>query len=375
LTLGNPYYETIQRILNAERAGTRITVAQGDVGDENGMRSLFEQFGQENLPLRGIVHAALEMTSCPVREMDLELFQRMCHAKALGAWNLHRLTLDVDLDFFVLFSSTTALWGVSGLGHYAAANQALDVLAHWRREHGLPALSVNWGTWQEMRVASAADKERFAQTGLHPMPSLEALVALEHLLSTDRVSAIVASIDWNALRAVYEARRTRPLFSEMRTRPPAEHRPRISSKSTGERSQIKLQLQGASPAHRRNLLIALLRSQVSSILGFELSREIELEQGLFDMGMDSLMAMDLKGQLERSLDVPLPSTLTFNYPTIQALADYLLNDALGFDPAPETEKNPPIPSSDNSASVPNPAEDLSEDDLSALLLKRLEEME
>ena len=371
----NKDYKTVRSILGAEKLGARIVVAQGDVADETGMQSLFQLFGKEYPPLRGIVHAAVDMTSRSISDLDLKLFQRMCNAKALGGWILHRLTRDAELDFFVLFSSTTALWGVAGLGHYAAANQALDLLAQWRRERGLQALSVNWGTWQEMRVASKADKDQFMQVGLHPMPSAQALATLERLVSTDQTSAVVTSVDWNALCAVYEARRPRPLFAEMRSRPRTEEGTITYRKSVGPDSGVSFQLQSASPVRRRDILIAHLRLQICSILGFDLSRELELKQGLFDMGMDSLMAVELKGRLERSLGVPLPSTLTFNYPTIDALGDYLLSEALGFDSAPAPEKSASLPSSAKVLSFDDPSEDLSEDELSRLLLKKLEQMQ
>jgi NAD(P)-dependent dehydrogenase (short-subunit alcohol dehydrogenase family) len=195
LSFENTDYNTVKKILDVEKLGTRITVAQGDVADEIAMQLLFKRFGKEEPPLRGIIHAAVEMTSRSIKDLDLEAFQRMCHAKALGGWVIHQLTLKEELDFFVLFSSTTALWGVAGLGHYAAANQALDLLAQWRREHGLRALSVNWGTWQEMRLTDETEKEKFIQAGLHPMPGTQALAAMEHLVSTNRTSAAIASID------------------------------------------------------------------------------------------------------------------------------------------------------------------------------------
>jgi myxalamid-type polyketide synthase MxaC len=167
LTLENIYHDTVRRILSAEKLGARISVAQCDVADEIGMRSLFEGFGKKDPPLRGIVHAAVEMTACSISDLNLELFQRTCHAKALGGWVLNQITLHLELDFFVLFSSVAGLWGAAGLGHHAAANQALDVLAQWRRERGLRALSVNWGAWQEIRRASEADKEQFLKSGLN----------------------------------------------------------------------------------------------------------------------------------------------------------------------------------------------------------------
>jgi acyl carrier protein len=280
----------------------------------------------------------------------------------------------MELDFFVLFSSTSAVWGVAGLAHYAAANQALDLIAQWRHEHGLRALSVNWGAWQEMRLASETDKELFERAGLRAMSNSEALAALERLISTERASAIVASIDWNTLPAVYEARRARPLFSEMRPHPQNESAEFASRKSKGPNSKISLQLKSASSAGRRDVLSAHLRSHVSTILGYDSSREIELEQGLFDMGMDSLMAMELRGRLEGSLEVPLPSTLTFNYPTIKALVDYLLSDVLNFDSGSTQKETSPTPGTVSAQvlSEDSLSNDLSEDELSALLMRKLE---
>jgi myxalamid-type polyketide synthase MxaE and MxaD len=266
------------------------------------------------------------------------------------------------------------LWGVGGLAHYAAANQALDLIAQWRHERGLRALSVNWGAWQEMRLASEADKDLFERAGLRAMPNAQALEALERLISTHRASSVVASIDWNTLPVVYEARRARPLFSEMRSHPQNEGG-FPSRNSADAKSELSLQLKNAPPARRRDVLNAHLRSQVGTILGYDRSREIELEQGLFDMGMDSLMAMELRGQLQRSLAVPLPSTLTFNYPTIKALVDYLLSDAFEFDSAIPQEIAPPPPAAAIDPPVTAASDDLTEEELSELLLKKLEELE
>ena len=376
LSFENTDYDTVRKILDAEKLGARITVAQADVADEIAMQSVFKRFGKEVPPLRGIVHAAVEMTSRSIKDLDLESFQKMCRAKVRGGWILHQLTGQQELDFFVLFSSTTALWGVAGLGHYAAANQALNLLAQWRREHGLRALSINWGTWQQMRVADEAEKEQFIQAGLHPMPGAQALEAMEHLVATNRTSAVVASIDWNALRAIYEARRARPLFAEMRSRPRPENDATTLRKPTAAGQDIYLQLQSASPARRRDILITHLRSQTSSILGFDLTREIELDQGLFDMGMDSLMAVELRGRLERSLGVPLPSTLTFNYPTIRALTNYLLKEVLQFDSAPAPPQTALIQAAApaKAESVDQPSDGLSEDEISILLMEKLEQM-
>jgi microcystin synthetase protein McyG len=370
------FYETVQRLLRAEKLGAGITVAQGDVADEDQMRSLFQRFGKEDPPIKGIIHAAVDVAGRSLRDLDLESFQRVCHAKAMGGWVLERLTADIDLQFFVFFSSIAGLWGAAGLGHYAAANLALDMLAQWRRGRGLRALSINWGSWQEMRLASEADREQLLRAGLQPMLNADALLALEWLISTNRTSAIVASIDWDALRAVYEARRSRPIFSEIRSRTGTESGSSAARNSAHVESGIRVRLQRTSPAHRRDILISHLHSLVGSILGFDLSREIQLDRGLFDMGMDSLMAVELKGRLERSLNVQLPSTLTFNYPTIKALADFLLSEALVFSSKAAKQKSDSIPRPDPAKvlAASHASDDLSEDEIAHLLQKKLEEI-
>ena len=374
LPVDDPHREAIEAIVKAEKLGTRITVARADVADENAMRQILNRVATEDYPLRGIAHCAVEMTGRSIRDLDLAAMQQMCRAKALGAWVLNRLTLGMELDFFVLFSSTTGLWGAAGLGHYAAANQALDMLAHWRRKRGLRALSVNWGTWEEMRVASKTDKEEFERAGLRPMPCDRALTALERLISADRTSGIVASVDWNTLRGVYEARRRRPLFAEIQRRYSPEHQRAPLQKSTAPKSNLTQELQNASPVRRREIVIGHLRSLVASVLGFHPSREIDLEQGLFDLGLDSLMAVELKGRLESSLGQELPSTLIFNYPNIRALTDYILCEALKFAPESKTEISEPQVDPERAPSSGQPVDDLSEEEIAHLLLKKLEEI-
>jgi acyl transferase domain-containing protein/NAD(P)-dependent dehydrogenase (short-subunit alcohol dehydrogenase family)/SAM-dependent methyltransferase/acyl carrier protein len=377
LLADDPYREAVQTIIKAEELGTRVTIAKADVADEEAMHQIIDSFANGDSPLRGIVHCAVDMTSRSICDLDLASFQKMCRSKALGAWVLHRLTRAMDLDFFVLFSSTTGLWGARGLGHYAAANQALDVLAHWRREHGLPALSVSWGTWRDMRVATQIDKEQFERAGLHPMPADQALMALERLLlkgGKTNASEVVASIDWDALTALYEARRARPIFAEIRSRRLSDKQRNLSQKPPVAESNVSLELKTAPPARRPDILIAHLCSLLGHVLGFEASRKIDLEQGLFDMGMDSLMALELKGRLERSLGLQLPSTLTFNYPNVRALADYILSEVLKFGSESTPEMTHPIPTVAQTQSDSHPTDDLSEDEIANLLLKRLEQL-
>jgi acyl carrier protein len=229
-----------------------------------------------------------------------------------------------------------------------------------------------------MRVASEVDRDRFEQAGLRPMPVDRALAALECLITSKQDSAIVASVDWSALRAIYEVRRSRPLFAEMQGHARSESGALSARKPAVSESDVRSKLRKASPGRCRDILIAHLRACAGSILGFDPSRAIELDQGLFDMGMDSLMSVELKGRLERSLGVPLPSTLTFNYPSIRALTDYLLSEALVFDSASSLGMTDLAPASPNTPAAleyaGRPCEDASEEELASELLKRLEQI-
>ncbi|MGO9200711.1 MAG: SDR family NAD(P)-dependent oxidoreductase, partial [Limisphaerales bacterium] len=170
-----------------ERAGATVRVVRADVADHAQMRAVFEQIRNEAPPLRGIIHAAAEITIRTLQEMDLEVLLAALRAKVSGTWVLHQLTQAMDLDFFVLFSSTTSLLGSRYLAHYAAANQFLDAFAHYRKALGKPALTINWGMWEQISADAAAGQSSWEQFGLRGMPVPEALAALAWLLRTGAV--------------------------------------------------------------------------------------------------------------------------------------------------------------------------------------------
>jgi myxalamid-type polyketide synthase MxaE and MxaD len=286
----------------------------------------------------------------------------MLRPKVRGTWVLHELTRDLPLDFFVLFSSTTALWGSRDLGHYAAANQFLDAFAHHRRALGLPALTINWGTWDEMRVASSEERDVVARSGLNPMPSDQALQVLGELLASETVQQTVASVDWDRLKAIYEVRRARPFLSLVATPRPA--RPPGQDQAP---SELSARLAATEPDQRRAVVVEFLRDAVSRALGIQSADAVDADQGLFEMGMDSLMSVELKARIERALDRKLPSTLTFNYPNVNALADFLTADSA----VPETAVEPEAPIDDDPVTTAVDHDELSEDELAALLTARL----
>jgi acyl carrier protein len=290
-------------------------------------------------------------------------------AKVEGALLLDEFSRGIGLDFFAMFSSTTSLWGVAGLAHYAAANQVLDALAHRRRRDGLPAVSINWGTWEEMRIAGAEDKQLFQQAGLTPIPVDRALQLLEQLLLWRDPQVCVAAVDWQRLRSVYEARKRRPFFERMGAAVTAKPKPVVP----GDAGELKRALEAAPKDRWADILITHLKRCVQQVLRLERADQAIADRGLFEMGMDSLMAVELKSRLEKDTGLSLPSTLTFNYPTIDDLAGYLLEQLSSESSPSQTVATVAVPVGASSGSLPA-LETLTEDDLSELLIRKLQEL-
>ncbi len=362
----------IEAVRAIESMGARVETPAVDIGSQEAARSLFQLIGEQMPPLRGIIHAAADLTNVLLADLKPSQIQAMFHPKIQGTWNLHHLSQNADLDFFVMFSSTTALLGSQYLGHYAAANSFLDAFAHYRRSLGQPAVSINWGTWDTMRAASEAEKQRVNLTGMEQMPSEVALDLLGHLLNPDQEAQVtVASVNWEKLKALYETRRSMPLLkkvADLRAPQPVKNtvQPVVNTEPT-----LIDQLQSMSSEERKRVLITRVRDQVARVIGSSADL-INTQQGLFEMGLDSLMSVELKGRLEKITALTLPSTLTFNYPTVEELADYLLERIQGNLTPSEQQPDLPAPAQESPAVVETEdIDDLSEDELAMLLSMKL----
>jgi acyl carrier protein len=288
----------------------------------------------------------------------------------------------MELDFFALFSSTTALWGSARLAHYAAANQFLDGFAHYRHTLGLPATSINWGTWDQMRVASAEEQQSVAQFGLNRMPSEQALIYLSNFLGTAIPQVTIADVDWALLKPAYEAKRARPFLQYVDRQPVEGGRNRtIREEAPDKQSDFLRQWTVAGPDQRPQILIKHLQLEVAAVLGLNAKQTIDVQQGLFDMGLDSLMSVELKSRLETIVEKSLPSTLIFNYPTIDDLAEYLSTTVLDPVPVESSEKVAPFSNNTEKSTISETnassaeVDDLSEDELAAMLINKLVELQ
>ena len=295
-----------------------VTAVAADVADSEAVAALFAE------PVAGVIHAAGVNDDALMAEQSWARFEHVFAAKVRGADNLHAATKELDLDFFVLFSSAAAVLGTPGQANYAAANAHLDALAEYRRDLGLPAVSIGWGPWADSSMAASLGdsvRDRWARTGIVPLETDNALQLLGHALGSANPHLVIAPFDWGLYA---ESRPPISILAEL-----AGVRQVAVAAQTGWTSELT----STPAAARRGALIDLLQPTVARILGFEPGQRLDGRQGFFDAGMDSLMAMELRNRLQSAVERPLSATLAFDHPNIGSLADHLL-ELLEFVDAP-----------------------------------------
>ncbi len=329
-----------QVLAELEKSGVRLLVAQAD----SGVRADLERVLQEAAvmpPLRGILHAAGVLDNAVLLEQDWAKFARVLAPKVAGAWHLHQLTRALPLDFFVLYSSAAALLGSPGQANYAAANAFLDALAHRRRAEGLPALSINWGPWDEGGMAARVDerqKQRWQAQGVGAIPPDRGVELLGRLLGDTPAQLGVLVVDWVKFFRQFAGRAVPPVLSELTSRSGP------TQEKAGEESLLPL-LEAAPPEEREELLLEHVRGQAARVLRVPPERPLDARQSLNELGMDSLMAVELRNRLGVAVGRTLPATLLFNHPTVAQLAAFLGREFLDLKRAPAVVKpTAPAPS-------------------------------
>jgi len=356
-------------ITRMEQAGATILIAQADVSNWEDMVRVIEQAKSSLPPLRGVAHAAGVPGLQALPDINRETLESILRPKVVGAWILHALTQGMELDFFVGFSSIASVWGSKGQAHYAAANHFLDVLAHYRQRLGLPALTVNWGPWSGGGMTSEESQTWLTRMGVEGLQPKPAIAALEYLLGAGYIQTTVANVDWSIFKGLYEARGPRGLLREIAAQPG-----KAIQQNSIQESEFLQQLKGAPVKQRQERLIVHLQAQVSKILGFEPSKLPDPQQGFFEMGMDSLMALELKNRLEASLGASLPATLAFEAPTINDLARYLVQEVFSWE-SPANGQAHRVNGHEDTAAALSEIEQLTEEEIGASMAQELTELE
>ena len=307
-----------------KRMGARVLVVKADVSMEDEVARMLQTVRNTMPPLYGIIHAAGILDDGVLLQQDWERFNKVMAPKLKGSWNLHALTLDMALDFFVLFSSGASLLGSAGQGNYAAANAFMDALAHYRRSRGLSAVSINWGAWAGagMAATSAAVERRLANDGMQPISLTQGMEALEQLLRDSPAQIAVLPIDWSKF-AKHSVAGEKPPFLLKLLEEEQPHEQENAGFSQERRRELLRKLEAALESERVSILQQYVCLLVRQVLGLEATFKLEMGQNLFELGLDSLMAVELRNQFHTLLERSLPANLVFDHPTIGSLTTYL----------------------------------------------------
>ncbi len=321
LSRRSPSAESAEAIRGIEQRGARVVALQGDITREPDLKKVLERIRAEMPPLKGVLHAAAVVDDALVADLSAERFLPVMAPKITGTWNLHQATLHDDLDFFVMFSSVAAVHPQPGMGSYAAANAFLDGFAHYRRALGLPATSVNWGGWDQIGLARASGTGRsiegYELQGMRNFSRSEALIALGRALETNPVQVVAVPFDWEKFAAFHGPSGAAPAFSVL-------SRSSAATETSSSRSEILDRLTHADSIPQRQEMLELYLQEVLGRVLKLATRKIDRERPLGSMGLDSLMGLEFVRRLSNTLEIPVPATVVFNYPTIQQMASHFL---------------------------------------------------
>ncbi|MBD2580663.1 type I polyketide synthase [Oscillatoria sp. FACHB-1406] len=334
--------EVQSAIARLQKSGATVISLQADVSNEADLKRVLDEVKTHLPPLRGIVHAAGILDDGLLAGLTWERFEKVFAPKVRGAWNLHQLTQEIPLDFFVLFSSVASVLGSPGQGNYAAANAFLDAIAHYRRSQQLPALSINFGPL----LTGMATQKRLSTKGLEPISIEAALSALDSVFSTSQPQIGIWQANWEILHQQFPNFARAPYFQNFQTSAPLKSQP----------AAIYAELLALSPTQRETYLTAYLQTSLAQILQLN-GTEISKSESLLDLGMDSLMVMEAVDRLKTDLDLMLYPREFYERPKIEILAKYLAVEfAKTHDIGTVIPTNPPEITTISTAVPPKPSQ-------------------
>ena len=286
----------------AEKSG-QVMVICADVANYQQLAEVFTKIQTTLPPLRGVIHAAGVTDDGIIPSQTQRRFAEVMAAKVTGAENLHSLTENLDLDFFLLFSSSSSLMGTPGQSNYAAANAFLDALAAYRRGEGMTGLSINWGAWSEIGMTARRDLiATLAAKGEGSITPSQGLQVLGQLMFSHQGQIGVMPINWRQFW---------------------EQQPQHISFLADFHEQATVQECGELVLDGKEALMSYVSKQIAKVLGLSGVPSWQPTQKLMEIGLDSLMVIELRSYLQTSLSCSLPSTLILDYPTIGSLVDHL----------------------------------------------------
>ncbi|MCG8316878.1 MAG: SDR family NAD(P)-dependent oxidoreductase, partial [Pseudomonadales bacterium] len=345
-----------------ESLGAKVTTVKADMANKDDIDAMMQTIATTSLPLKGVLHAAGVLADAFLMNQDMANFEKVMSPKLAAAWHLHQATEQMDLDMFVMFSSLSSLLGAPGQANYAAANAFLDGLAAYRRGKGLPATAINWGPWGEVGMAANSQVEaNAAASGVGLIDPSEGLDWFAQVLASNPVQRGLMVIDWAALANISGS--VPAFLSELDVKANAG----VDEALQKMADEFRTSLADAPIEERTTMLIDKICEQIQRVMGLEEDENINPNQPLQELGLDSLMAVELRNILCALIGKQLPATLMFKYPTVASLSAFLIEDM--FPDEMDDEEEPTAQSEQVTEETQQEEEldELSDDELAAML--------
>jgi acyl transferase domain-containing protein/NAD(P)-dependent dehydrogenase (short-subunit alcohol dehydrogenase family)/SAM-dependent methyltransferase/acyl carrier protein len=312
-----PSNEIREQILKLNNGAVRIHALVADISERRDVEKIFEQIAESGAELRGVVHAAGTLDDGTLLQQTREKFAKVFAPRVKGSWLLDEFSRKYSLDFFVLFGSAASVLESGGLSNYAAANGFLNALSRQRQREGLPSTTIAWGPWSEIGITTyLKDTGRAARLGLSTFSPEKGIELLEQAISSGLPEVATLPVDWRVfLRQVPVGNAA---FFEEVTPPPSDDPP-----SSTRPDQLKSLLETTPAENRLSVIKQHVRARIIDVLRLASAFRLRDDQPLPELGLDSLMALELKNGLQKDLGVTLTPNFFFEYPTLDLAAMYL----------------------------------------------------
>ncbi len=336
--------------------GVDVQVVLADAGSPEDVKRLLAEISSAGHPLKGVFHLAMVIDDAPLASLTRERMRAVLAPKAHGAWLLHEGTRSMALDCFVMFSSVSSIFGNPAQANYATANAFLDSLAHHRWALGLPALVINWGALGGEGYVARNERvaEYLARQGTTPLSPGEVLVLLESFLNAGVTQAMALRVDWAKWRQSFRGSQESPLLERIFAAGVE------GPETNGARSNWRLKIETCAPDERADIIGQAVRDVVGAVLRVK-PEGLRADQPLTDLGLDSLMAVEIENSLESAIGVALPPASLMRARTIGQIVT-LLMEHMGGEPA-STKAPAEAPAATDAVDV----DALSDDEIERLL--------
>jgi len=319
-------------ITRITETGTKVTVRRLDIADEIALEDLFDEIIKNGPPLKGVFHLAGVAGGEAIRNITREGLETVLRGKVDGAWTLHVLTRELDLDYFVLFSSFVSVLEVPAHGAYMAANAFLDGLVQLRRSEGLPGLSINWGPWEGTGMAAQEVDwiTLIAQQGMAAISVDGGLSLLTQCLRDHPENIAVMPVNLPAWHASHPVLSADGFVDPVLLSATLSHEP--APQELPEINFLSLLQSSDDPDTQHTMVSDTLIEALTRILNIPAGR-VDRDRAFKEIGLDSLMAVELANQLSYQYNIRVPATKIWYYPTISKLTDFLFEKLIALSPS------------------------------------------